>query len=62
MVEQFMGMNSGKLSDYTRIYHPTAKKCAMRVVEEVIHSHTGTEKDNYDIYFYKLVQQELENL
>jgi len=62
LIEEFRNMNSGKLSDYTRIYHPTAKMCAIRAVNEVINSHEGTENNNYNIYYYKLVQQELENL
>lgn len=62
LIEEFSKMNSGKLSDYTRIYYPTAKMCALRTVNEVINSHEGTEKDNYDIYYYRLVQQELDNL
>lgn len=62
LIEEFSKMNSGKLSDYTRIYYPTAKMCASRAVDEVLSSHTGTESNNYDIYFYQLVKQELENL
>ena len=62
LIEEFSKMNSGKLSDYTRIYYPTAKMCAIRTVSEVINSHVGSEIDNYDIYFYQLVKQELENL
>lgn len=62
LIEEFSKMNSGKLSDYTRIYYPTAKMCAIRTVNEVLNSHVGTEKDNYDIYFYTQVKYELENL
>jgi hypothetical protein len=36
LVEFFMNLNSVKLSDYSRIEWPTAKQCALKVVDEVI--------------------------
>ena len=36
LVKFFMNLNSVKLSDYSRIEWPTAKQCALKVVDEVI--------------------------
>lgn len=36
LVNQFMLMPPTKLSDYSKIYMPTAKLCALKVVDEVL--------------------------
>jgi preprotein translocase subunit SecE len=64
LVEFFMHLNSVKLSDYSRIEWPTAKQCALKVVDEVIKQNNvwirlvnkGT--NNY----WQEVKQEIENL
>ena len=38
LVEMFMNIESNKLSDYSRIYYPTAKICAILLVNEIIES------------------------
>lgn len=36
LVEAFMSTKQTKLSDYSRIYQPTAKQCALIAVDEII--------------------------
>ena len=36
LVEAFTGLNSVKMSDYSRIEWPTAKLCALKAVDQVI--------------------------
>jgi hypothetical protein len=36
LVDKYMNLNKVKLSDYSVIYTPTAKQCALIAVEEII--------------------------
>ncbi len=36
LVDAFMNIKSMKLSDYSMIYHPTAKQCALIAVDEIL--------------------------
>jgi hypothetical protein len=36
LVNKYMGLNSGKLSDYSRIEFPTAKQCALIAIDEIL--------------------------
>ncbi len=38
LVNKYIGLNSGKLSDYSRIEFPTAKQCALIAVDEILNS------------------------
>lgn len=47
LVKKYIGLNSGKLSDYSRIEFPTAKQCALIAVDYII-TETGS-KYWYDV-------------
>jgi hypothetical protein len=36
LVEAFMNIRKQKLADYSIIYHPTAKQCALIAVDEIL--------------------------
>ena len=61
LVNKYIGLNSGKLSDYSRIEFPTAKQCALIAVDEIINSINPfgmfLGKD-----YWQEVKQEIENL
>lgn len=50
--------------DHTRgvSMHEFAKESAVIAVDEILKSHEGSEKDNYSIYFYNLVKEEINKL
>lgn len=54
LVNKYMGLNSGKLSDYSRIEFPTAKQCALIAIDYII-TETGNK------YWYD-VKKEIEKL
>jgi hypothetical protein len=61
LVDKYMNIKNIKLSDYSRIYLPTAKQCALIAVDEVLkfskaHGFIGLTEE------YKQVKQEIENL
>ena len=58
LVESFMNIKQQKLADYSIIYHPTAKQCALITVDEIINELV------YDIQFdyWQQVKQEIEKL
>jgi len=58
LVEFFMNLHSVKLSDYSRIEWPTAKQCALKVVDEVL-GYMGADR-GYE--FWQEVRTEIENL
>ncbi len=47
LVEDFMLLKSNKMSDYSRIEFPTAKLCAIKIIDELI-KETGS-KYHYDV-------------
>jgi hypothetical protein len=56
LVEAFMNIKQQKLSDYSIIYHPTAKQCALIAVNEILDA--INEWDHY----WEQVKQEIEQL
>ena len=56
LVEMFMNIRKQKLSDYSIIYHPTAKQCALIAVNEILDA--INEWDHY----WEQVKQEIEQL
>ena len=56
LVEMFMNIKKQKLSDYSIIYHPTAKQCALIVVNEILDA-----INEWD-YYWEQVKQEIEQL
>jgi hypothetical protein len=60
LVNSFIGLNSKKMSDYSRIEYPTAKECALIAVDEILKvAFYSTDK----IYNYYIeVKQEIERL
>ena len=60
LVNSFIGLNSKKMSDYSRIEYPTAKQCSLIAVDEILKvAFYSTDK----IYNYYIeVKQEIERL
>ncbi len=60
LVNSFIGLNSKKMSDYSRIEYPTAKQCSLITVDEILKvAFYSTDK----IYNYYIeVKQEIERL
>jgi hypothetical protein len=64
LVESFMNIKPQKLADYSVIYHPTAKQCALIAVNELIKLEQArliVGSHNYYDYYIE-VKQEIENL
>lgn len=57
LVDRFMRIEPTKLSDYSKIYLPTAKECAKIAVEEIIYALD----DVNEIDYYVDVLKEIEN-
>ncbi len=66
LVDKYMNLNKVKLSDYSVIYTPTAKQCALIVVDEILDLNLGLsncDENNWAIEkFYREVKQEIEKL
>ncbi len=71
LVNKYIGLNSGKLSDYSRIEFPTAKQCALIAIDENINilneicelrGYDPFESPLYDLNYWKKVKQEIEQL
>lgn len=69
LVDKFMAIKSMKLSDYSLIYYPFAKLCALEAVDEIINCLYDDDlyiqgESNIDefISYYKEVKQEIEKL
>ena len=60
LVESFMNIKQQKLADYSIIYHPTAKQCALIAVNEILNSMSIQSTGEY--YYWEEVKQEIENL
>lgn len=58
LVNQFMLLPQTKLSDYSKIYMPTAKLCALKVVDEVLE--TCSIGGTYE--FYEQVKESIEKI
>lgn len=61
LVESFMNIKQQKLADYSIIYHPTAKQCALIAVDGILNAINPfgqfLGKD-----YWEEVKQEIENL
>jgi hypothetical protein len=57
LVEMFMNIKQQKLSDYSIIYYPTAKQCALIVVAEIMKVEQAVKMN-----FWKAVKEEIINL
>jgi len=57
LVEMFMNIKQQKLSDYSIIYYPTAKQCALIAVAEIMKVEQAVKMN-----FWKAVKQEIINL
>ena len=61
LVDEFMNIKNIKLSDYSRIYLPTAKQCAIIAIDQVLkyskaHGFIGLTDE------YEEIKKEIENL
>lgn len=61
LVSKYMNMGQVKMSDYSRIYLPTAKQCALIAVDEMLY-HVKMVDDNAAINYWEEVKQEIEKL
>jgi hypothetical protein len=57
LVEMFMNIKQLKLSDYSIIYYPTAKQCALIAVAEIMKVEQAVKMN-----FWKAVKEEIINL
>ena len=66
LVDRFMAIKSMKLSDYSLIYYPFAKQCALIAVQEIINANPHSNPFNTDVYstmsYWQEVKQEINNL
>jgi hypothetical protein len=62
LVNYFMELKHVKLADYSRIEWPTAKKCALKVVNEIISSIKDEHVSDIFNEYWEEVKQEIENL
>ena len=60
LVNSFIGLNSKKMSDYSRIEYPTAKQCSLIAVDEILKVAFYSTDEIYN--FYIEVKQEIERL
>ena len=65
LVDKYMNIRNVKLSDYSIIYLPTAKQCALISVDEILKAVDNPDekysmKDSVD--YWQEVKQEIENL
>jgi hypothetical protein len=61
LVDVFMNIKQLKLSDYSVIYYPTAKQCALIAVNEIINS-TSWQYITNGLDYWNEVKHEIENL
>jgi hypothetical protein len=65
LVDSFMNIKSMKLSDYSMIYHPTAKQCALIAVNEILDVDCfDMSEEHFDnhIEYWQEVKQEIKKL
>ena len=62
LVESFMNIKQQKLADYSIIYHPTAKQCALIAVDEIVKCAFWKYNSIEHINYWKEVKQEIEKL
>lgn len=60
LVSKYMNIGQVKMSDYSRIYLPTAKQCALIAVDEIT---DALEKNgSWNAQYWEEVKTEIENL
>jgi hypothetical protein len=59
LVNRYMNLNKVKLSDYSVIYTPTAKQCALIAVDEILNVLWHTHKNETEYRYYQEVKQEI---
>jgi hypothetical protein len=62
LVEQFINIRPIKMSDYSMIYSPTAKQCALIVVDEILKVASFYNDSQAEVIYFKQVKQEIEKL
>ena len=66
LVSSFMSIKNIKLSDYSVIYLPAAKQCALIAVNEMLNEYTGQcPKDSWEMerhLYWREVKQEIAKL
>ena len=61
LVDKFMNIKQTKISDYSKIYYPTAKECALIVVDAIIDSNpTSPLKSSYILLYSEMVDESIE--
>jgi hypothetical protein len=62
LVNRYMNLNKVKLSDYSVIYTPTAKQCALIAVDEIINNsleYMGCDLKDGEIIYWQEVKEEI---
>lgn len=54
LVDSFIDLKTTKLSDYSRIYYPTAKQCALIAVDEILNIYIDFPKHPQSIYWQEV--------
>jgi hypothetical protein len=63
LVNKYMNLNKVKLSDYSVIYTPTAKQCALIAVDYLIKEQTMWQNGQVNpVLYWQEVKQEIEKL
>ena len=66
LVESFMNIKQQKLTDYSRIYHSTAKQCALIAVDEMLKEIDVFFLERYNatdrFYYWQEIKNEIEKL
>jgi hypothetical protein len=63
LVDKFMNVSSNKMSDHSRMYLPTAKECAIILVDEILDSTIFYfNDDDLFVEHWQEVKQEIEKL
>ena len=68
LVDKYMNIGQVKMSDYSKIYQPTAKVCAIIAIDEMLNEYKQNstfaqlEWVDYRIEFLKEVKTEIEKL
>ena len=62
LVDKYMNIRNVKLSDYSIIYLPTAKQCALIAVDEIIEALKNNAANSASWLYYEEVKQEIKKL
>jgi hypothetical protein len=62
LVEQFMNIRPIKMSDYSMIYYPTAKQCALIAVDEILKVASFYNDSQAEVIYFKQVKEEINKL